>query len=65
MGYVLRDKLTDNGSKTEDFYAPFYNNTLKRDRVLRILRVLHLENVAKEINKGDENNYSLRKMGIF
>jgi hypothetical protein len=55
MGYDIRDRLTDYWATMEQFYTPFYSNTIKRDRFLNILRFLHIADNWKEIYKNDEN----------
>jgi hypothetical protein len=61
MGHDLRNGLTEYWSKMEQFYTPLYSNTVKRDRFLHILHFLSFEDLAKEIDKDDENHDRLWK----
>jgi hypothetical protein len=47
MGYGFREKLKDYKSKMEDIYIPFYNSTLKHNRLLHIVCFLHLEDFGQ------------------
>jgi hypothetical protein len=51
MGHDIRDRLRDYWSTTEQFFTPFYSNTMKRDRFLHILRFLHFTDNNTDIDK--------------
>ncbi|PNF13965.1 hypothetical protein B7P43_G08678 [Cryptotermes secundus] len=48
MGHDQRDTLKD-----EQYYTPFYHNTMVRDRFFHILRFLHFENNEAPPNRDD------------
>ncbi|PNF29671.1 PiggyBac transposable element-derived protein 4 [Cryptotermes secundus] len=53
MGHDQRDTLKDYWSRDEQYYTPFYRNTMVRDRFLHILRFLHFENNDAPPNRDD------------
>jgi hypothetical protein len=56
MGYDIRDRLTDCWETMEQFYTPFYSNTIKQYRFLGVLCFLHFTDKRKETDKNDEND---------
>lgn len=44
MGHDQRDTLKDYWNKDEQYYTPFFHNTMARDRFLHILRFIHFSN---------------------
>jgi hypothetical protein len=55
MGHDQRDTLRDYWSREEQYYTPFYGNTMVRDRFLHILRFLHFENNEAPPNRDVES----------
>jgi hypothetical protein len=55
MGHNQRDRLKDYWSTLEQFFTAFYENTMKRDRFLNILRFLRLSDNKNEPDKTDGN----------
>ena len=53
MGHDQRDTLKDYWSRDEQYYTPFYHNTMVRDRFFHILRFLHFENNEAPPNRDD------------
>ncbi|PNF34306.1 hypothetical protein B7P43_G15809, partial [Cryptotermes secundus] len=53
MGHDQRDTLKDYWSRDEQYYTPFYRNTMVRDRFIHILRLLHFENNEAPPNRYD------------
>jgi hypothetical protein len=62
MGPDQRDRLKDYWSTLEQFLMAFYRNTMKRDRLLCILRFLHFSDKKNEPDKTDENYDRLWKI---
>jgi hypothetical protein len=62
MGHDQKDRLKDYWSTLEQFFMAFYGNTMKRDRLLHILRFLHFSDNKNEPYKTDENYDRLWKM---
>jgi len=52
MGHDQRDCLKDYWSR-EEYFTPFYSNTMVRDRIFHILRFLHFENNDNPPNRDD------------
>jgi hypothetical protein len=55
MGHCIRDQLTDYWATMDQFYTPFYSNTIKRDRYLHVLHFLHFADNRNETDKIGEN----------
>ncbi|PNF36309.1 hypothetical protein B7P43_G00540 [Cryptotermes secundus] len=53
MGHDQRDTLKDYWSRDEQYYTPFYNNTMVRNCFFHILRFLHFENNEAPPNRDD------------
>jgi hypothetical protein len=62
MGHDIRDRLRDYWTKTEQFFTPFYPNTMAQDGFLHILRYLHFTDTNKEIDHNDKNYDKLWKI---
>jgi hypothetical protein len=62
MGHDVRDRFRDYWTWTEQFFTPFYPNTMTLDRFLHILRYLHFTDNDNEGDKNDENYDRLWKI---
>ncbi|XP_023708476.1 piggyBac transposable element-derived protein 4-like [Cryptotermes secundus] len=62
MGHNQWDTLKDYWSRDEQYYTPFYHNTMVRDRFFHILRFLHFENNEAPPNRDDPENDRLWKI---
>ncbi|KAG8223670.1 hypothetical protein J437_LFUL001778 [Ladona fulva] len=62
MGHDVRDSLRDYWSTLHQFNTPFYSSTIRHDRFLHILRLLHFSDNSKEPNKDDEDYDRLWKI---
>ena len=54
-GHDQRDCLKDYWSREEQYFTPFYSNTMIRDRFFHTLRFLHFENIDNPLNHEDPN----------
>jgi hypothetical protein len=62
MGHNICDSLRDYWTKAEQFFTPFYLNTLTRDHYLHVLHYLHFTDNDKEVNKKDNHYDGLWKV---
>jgi hypothetical protein len=62
MGHDIHDRLRDCWTRTEQFFALFYPNTMTRDHFLHILCYLHFTDNDKEIDHNDVNYDRLWKI---
>ncbi|KAG8229295.1 hypothetical protein J437_LFUL010049 [Ladona fulva] len=62
MGHDIRDSLKDYWSRLEQFYTPFFGNTMPRDRFFHILRFLHFTDNENSPNRDDANYDRLWKI---
>jgi len=62
MGLDQRDCLKYYWSREEQYFTPFYSNTMVRDRFFLILRFLHLENNYNPPNCDDPHYDRLWKI---
>jgi len=62
MGHDQRDCLKYYWSREEQFFTPFYSNTMVRDRFFNILRFLHFENNDNPTNRDDPHYDRLWKI---
>ena len=62
MGHDQHDCLKDYWSREEQYFIPFYSNTMVRDRIFHILRFLHFENNDNPPNHDDPHYDRLWKI---
>ena len=62
MGHDQRDSMKDYWSREEQYYTPFFHNTMVRDRFFHILRFLHFENNEDPPNRDNPNYDRLWKI---
>jgi len=62
MGHDQRDCLKDYWSREQQYFTPFYSNTMVRDRFFHILRFLHFENNDNPLNHDDPHYDRLWKI---
>jgi hypothetical protein len=65
MGHDRRDSLKDYWSRAEQYYTPFYHNTMVPESFFHILRSLHLENNEAPPNPDDTDYDGLWKIRTF
>jgi len=56
MGYDVKDTLKSCWLTAEQFFMPFYTNTVKYDRFFHILRFLNFGDSMNQPDKNDRNH---------
>jgi hypothetical protein len=64
MGHELKDTLHDCWSRLRQLHNPFYSETMARDRILHVLRFLHLEK-SQRPDEGKEYDWLWKLRTLF